>query len=150
VKKRPILVTVIAVYVFLLSAINAVSVYTGLSRQPLLSQLDTSVPLWLIVIIRGMWSVIWLACAIGLWNLWAKSRQFTIVLFPIYQFMNLTHQMIFVQGDYERGRLPFTAGLTIISVALLGFALTRPRVRDSFNTNDSHISNLSQKPPAEE
>jgi hypothetical protein len=130
--KRPLFVTLLAVVVFSLSAANLASLVVGLARWQTLDDLGLSLPLWLIMVSGGAWGLIWLAIAWGLWKLLPWARWTTIVCLIVYQVMVIGQQGLFAQGDYERSRLPFAMGISILSTALVIIGLTRPGVRQAF------------------
>mgnify|MGYP000452872467 CR=1 FL=1 len=72
----------------------------------------------------------------GLWRMLSWARRGIFVALPVYLLLVLGQQAIFVRGDYERGRLPFLAGLSVFSTALVAFILSRRRIRQAFERHD--------------
>lgn len=130
--KRPLLVTLLAVVVFSLSAASFASLIAGLVRWQTFVNLDMSLPLWLLTAPGAVWGLVWLAFAWGLWRLLSWARRGTIICWVAYQVMVIGQQVLFAQGDYERNRLPFAIGAAILLTALLITSLTHPRVREAF------------------
>lgn len=129
---RPLIVTWLALAVLLLSAANLAALAGGIVRRTVLAPLDLSVPLGILIGLRVLWGVIWLAVAVGLWWCIPWARLVTLVAFPIYELVFIGQQALFAQGGYERGRLPFAIGLGLLATGIILFILTRPRVRDAF------------------
>lgn len=130
--KRPLFVTLLAGGVFSLSAASFSGLIVGLARWQFLADRDLSVPLWLLLAWGGLWGAVWLAMAWGLWRLLSWARQGTIICWIVYQVMEIGRQVLFVQGDYERGRLSFAIGMGILLTILLTAGLMSPRVRQAF------------------
>jgi hypothetical protein len=112
--------------------INLVGVIAALRRWPMYAALDLSLPLWVLTAFRAVWGVTWLATAWGLWRVAAWARKGLFFTLPLYLLLVLGQQAIFVRGDYERGHLPFLAGISALSVVLVAFILTRKRIRQAF------------------
>lgn len=130
--KRPFLVTLLAVVVFLLSALSWGQAAYALARRAFLNALDLSIPLWVIAASGLVWGVIFLITAWGLWTLRAWARIAAIVSFVLYPIVTLGLQVAFAQGVYERGRLPFMAAISALIAGLVALILTRRRIRASF------------------
>jgi hypothetical protein len=145
--KRPLLVTLLAVVVFSLSAAGFASLVAGLARWQTFTGLSLSLPLWLLIAFGGMWGVIWLVVAWGLWRLLPWAWHTTIACWIVYQVMIIGQQVLFARGDYERDRLPFAIGVTILLTVLLIAGLTLPRVRQAFGkSNDQRPTSNEQHP----
>jgi hypothetical protein len=131
-RRRPGAVTTLALAVLLLAVINLVGAYTALRRWPMYEALGLSLPLWALTAFRVFWGAAWLATAWGLWRVAAWARKGLFFALPLYLLLVLGQRAIFVRGDYERGQLPFLAGISALSVALVAFILTRKRIRQAF------------------
>jgi hypothetical protein len=134
IRKRPAYVTCLAAVVFLLSTVNLASLYGSLVRLPVLSRLDLALPPWVIALSGGLWGAGWLAAAIGLWGMRPWAHQIVIWGLPAYMLMTIGQQVLLARGHYERGRLGFLAGASLLGVSLLVFLLTRPSVRQAFHS----------------
>ena len=134
--KRPGVVTTLALAVLLLAVINLTGVFAAVRRWPVYETLDLSLPLWALTAFHAAWGLAWLALAWGLWRMLSWARRGIFVALPVYLLLVLGQQAIFVRGDYERGRLPFLAGLSVLSTALVAFILSRRRIRQAFERHD--------------
>ena len=130
--RRPTAVTWLAIAVFLLSVVNLGGVYAGLTRRSVFATLDLSLPIWVIAASGGVWGIVWLAVTWGLWRLRPWARRAMLAVFPLYEIITIGRQVIFAQGPYESGRLPFAVGVAILLVLAISFTLTRPRIRRAF------------------
>ena len=130
--KRPILVTLLAVLVLLLSVVNGGRAAETLLHWSTLAGLDLSIPLWLVAGSGILWSAAWLAEAWGLWRAWPPARVAGIILFVVYPIHMLGMQAAFARGAYEHGQLPFMAITSALAAGLVAFILTRPGIRRSF------------------
>ena len=135
-RSRPGVVTTLALAVLLLAVTNLTGVFVAVRRWPVYEALDLSLPLWALTAFRAAWGLAWLALAWGLWRVspWARGGMF--VALPLYLLLVLGQQAVFVRGDYERGRLPFLAAISVLSMALVAFILTRRRIQQAFERHD--------------
>lgn len=104
---RPFSVTLLALAVFILAAFNLTGLAAGLAHWPVLAPLDLALPLWVLVLWDGIWGVLWLTIAGGLWQLAGWARRLALIAFPLYAVLTIGREAFFAKGDYERGRLPF-------------------------------------------
>jgi hypothetical protein len=140
--KRPLFVTLLAGVVFSLSAVSFASLAVGLARWQIFVDLDLSLPLWLLAASGGVWGLVWLVFAWGLWRLLPWARRGTMVCWVVYQVMTIGQQVLFARGSYERERLPFTVCATILLTALVIVGLMHPRVRQVFeDSNEQRVMN---------
>jgi hypothetical protein len=131
--KRPLLVTLLAAVVFLLSAADFGRAVVALLRRPTLIALNLSIPLWLVAGSGAAWGIVWLAESWGLWALQPRARAAAIILFVLYPITMLGMQAIYAQGAYERDRLPFEAITSALLAGLVALILSRPGIRQSFD-----------------
>lgn len=139
-KKRPILVTLLAGYVFLLAGSNAAAVYAGLLRINVLQALNTSIPLWVVILARAVWAFIWLVALAALWYRRPWGRTLTTIAYPTYQVMLLVQWALFIDGGYERGRLAFGISYAVWSTALVLYILSRSKIRAYFHAAKHMLS----------
>jgi hypothetical protein len=139
-RKRPGVVTTLALAVLLLAVINLAGVFVAVRRWPVYEVLDLSLPLWVLTVFRAVWGLAWLTGAWGLWRMASWARRGMVVALPLYLLLVLGQQAVFVRGDYERGQLSFLAGISILSAALVAFILTRKRIRQAFERPSGRLS----------
>jgi hypothetical protein len=118
--------------VFVIAIFNLGSAAGGLDRRQMLSEVQLSMPLWLLIAQGGIWGIVWLALTGGLWMLREWARRATLVAFPLYELAVLSQRVLFARGDYERGRLPFAVGVGIVTAALVVLVLTRSPIVSAF------------------
>ncbi len=136
-KKRPAIVTCLALVVFFLAVANLGSIYFGLAHRSLFASLRLSLPYWVPILLNGAWGILWIVVAWGLWRLLPWARQALMLVFPSYTLGRIGLQLMFAQGDYERGRLPFLSGVALALSMLLIFGMTRPRIQQAFEGMDA-------------
>jgi hypothetical protein len=142
--KRPLAVTMLAVVVLLLSATNLIGAYAGLSRWPTFASFSLSIPLGALIALHGLWGLVWLAVAWGLWRAARWSRGAALVAFPLYSLMVIGEQILLVQGAYERGRLPFlVVSIVVVNLIILG-VMTRPGIVRAFERR-GRIGNAKER-----
>jgi hypothetical protein len=138
--------------VLLLAVINLAGVFTAITRWPVYEALDLSLSLWTLTAFRAVWGLAWLIFAWGLRRMapWARRGLFIALL--LYLLLVLGQQAVFVRGDYERGRLPFLTGMSVLLTALAAFILTRKCVRQTFERppGDGRQPTQPTRPPNEE
>jgi hypothetical protein len=145
--RRPVVVTWLAVAVLLLAGANGLAAVGGAARWPLLTSLDMTLPPWVLVAPAAVWGAIWLVTAWGLWRLRAWARWALMLAFPLYEIVVIGQQTVFARGGYERGRLPFAAGMAVLLTGAVVFILTRRRVREAFRpTGDTEDSPTEETP----
>jgi hypothetical protein len=145
--RRPAFVTWLAVAVLLLAGANGLAAVGGAVRWPLLTSLELTLPPWALVAPAAVWGAIWLIIAFGLWRLRAWARWALMLAFPLYEIIVIGQQTVFARGGYERGRLPFAAGLAVLLTGAVVFLMTRRRVREAFRpTGDTEDSPTEETP----
>jgi hypothetical protein len=131
-KKRPISVTWLAVGALCISVGNLIGVYGSLVRRSLYATLDLAVSPGLLAALAGLWAIVWMAAAWGLWRLKPWARPALLIVSPVYTVYQLGQQVFFAQPGYFKGRLPFLAGLAAVLLGGIFYVMTRPRVKDAF------------------
>lgn len=134
-RKRPLSVTWLSIGVLILAVANLLGVYAGITRWPVFSGLELSLPLWLLVVSYGVFGITWLIAAWGLWQLRDRARLAAMLLSVVYEIVILSRQFIFTEAAYDRERLLLTTIQAVLFVALVIFILTRPGVRQAFARN---------------
>lgn len=131
-QKRPLFVTLLAAVVFFLSAASFAGLINGLARWQIFVDLGLSLPILLRMVSGAIWGLVWLVFAWGLWRLLPWARRGTMICWVVYQMMTIGQQVLLMQGDYERGRIPFAVGITLVLTIVVITGLTLPRVRQAF------------------
>ncbi|MBN1120166.1 MAG: hypothetical protein JXJ17_03750 [Anaerolineae bacterium] len=131
-KKRPISVTWLAAGAFCISVGNLIGVYGSLVRRSLYAALDLAVSPGLLAGMHGLWGVIWMTAAWGLWRLKPWARPALLIVSPVYAVYHLGQQVFLAQAGYFRGRLPFMAVMAAVLLGGIFYVMTRPRIKDAF------------------
>jgi hypothetical protein len=145
-RKRPVFVTWLAVAVFLLGVVNLGGVYAGISRWEVFAPLNLTLPLWALILIRGVWGLGWIVTAGGLWRLAGWARRAVLIAFPLYEAVMIGLPALLAQAGYERARLPFAAGLAVVLTAALAYGLTRMHIRQAFETHHTGEKDYEHRP----
>lgn len=132
-RKRPRVVTWLALLVLLLGVANLIGTWGLLVRWQVLTLVDLSLPLWALLVPAVVWGVIWPVIAMGLWGLRPWARLGVLIGFPLYELILVGRQVLFAQGAYSRSALPFKAAFALLLTASIIFVLTRPRIRRAFD-----------------
>ena len=138
--QRPPAVTWLAGLVFLLGIANLCIVVIGLARRAVFDALPLSISLVVLMILGGLWAVVWIEVAWGLFHLKRWARVVAPILFGIYETVTIGRQAFFAQEVYARGRLGFTLILGILLLGFMILILVHPQVRESFNRSQSTTS----------
>lgn len=139
--KRPATVTWLAVAVLFLAGVNAGRAGVPLAGWDLWSAFVLPFPLWLRMVLSGVWAVTLGSLAWGLWTLRSWARRLTLILFPLYQLYELGWRLAFVRSDYERGRLPFVVATMALATLFVVWILTGRRVRHRFERDGQREGN---------
>jgi len=132
--KRPFLVTLLAVVVFLLSCANLARAAIGIARWPLLATLPETLPSQAAIGLGGVWGAVWLVEGWGLWTLRWWARPAGIALFVLYEIAILGDQAVFTRGPYEQGAMLGAVIGSILWAGLVALTLTRSHVRQAFHS----------------
>lgn len=130
-RKKTATVTILAVGVFVLSAVKLSAAASALLNQPFFASVDLSVSLWSLVVFNGLWGVVLLGTAVALWGRQRIAYRLAIVLAPLYAAVSITWQYLFTRGEFERSLLPLHAGITLAVTGLVLFILTRKTTRSA-------------------
>lgn len=135
-KKRPLLVTIMTLFVFLLTMLNVGSVYAGFSKLSAFSTIETPFSIFILLSIRSIWSVIWGVVLYG----WISAKKWSPHIFRfayvLYATSLIIFQLVFTQAAYDRGTLALRIVSTILLVIAMGF-LTTHRVFDNHFANNA-------------
>ncbi len=138
--QRPLAVTWLAGLVFLLGAANLSIVGVGLTRRSVFNALSLSVSLPVLITLGGLWTIVWIGTAWGLFRLKRWSRIATPVLFVVYESLSIGRQAFFAQESYARGRLGFSLILGGMLLGLIILILNHPQIRESFGRSEPGAS----------
>lgn len=144
-RKRPRLVTWLALLVLLLGVANLIGAYGLLLRWQALTLVELSLPLWALLAPAAVWGVIWPVLALGLWGLRPWARLGVMFGFPLYELILVGRQVVFAQGAYSRGALPLKAALALALTAIIIVVLTRPRIRRAFDWRGTKGHRITQE-----
>jgi hypothetical protein len=133
-RARPSVVTWLSIAVFIMASANIAAVIYGIWRWQVVSPLDLSAPLGVLLVLHGAWAVIWLVIAGGLFTLKPWARQGIPFAFLLYEITIIGQQVLLARSAYPRIRLPFTILLALIGLALIVWIISRPRVVQVFSS----------------
>ena len=128
---RPFLVTLVALVVLTITTIYLIRFVQALSWWDFLASLPGVSPLYL-VLTGLLWTLIGLPLTWGLWHGWPKMRSATrlfAVGFAIYVWLE---RLLAANTDGETSNWPFAAGMTLIVLGFVLWALSLPAVKVYF------------------
>jgi hypothetical protein len=130
---RPRSVTLLALLVLSMAALNLLGLISGVRRYTLLSRLPLSLPPALPIVSSGLWAAVFGLVALGLWRLkhWARWGTLAAVTLYIAQFW--IERLLFGQSDYIRTTIWFYVGLHVVVLILVLGCLSRNKVRQAFS-----------------
>jgi hypothetical protein len=97
--RRPFVVTLLAIGVFLLGMGYFLQAGQGLSHYSLHQQVPLSVPAWYQPLSGGLWGILWLILAAGLWSVKEWARRLTLVVLPIHLALWLADWVLFSRSE---------------------------------------------------
>jgi uncharacterized membrane protein (DUF2068 family) len=130
---RPKSVTLLAVLVSSVAAINLLGVISSVRRYTILSHLPLSLPAGALAASAAVWAVAFGLLAVGLWRLKQWARRGTLVAIPVYLAQIWVERLVFGQSDFLRVTIPFYAVLHVLTLALVWGILLRRPVRRAFS-----------------
>ncbi len=98
--------------------------------------LGLSISPFLLAWINGLWALVLLGCALGLWRRRPWARHATAIAVAFHELTFLGLQLAFARSDFARQALPATllqAGVTILAVWVL---LSLPGTKRALTTTD--------------
>jgi hypothetical protein len=130
---RPHTVTLLALLVLSLAAINLLGLISSIRRYTVLSHLPLSLPAGVLAASAAVWAVVFSLLAVGLWRLKDWARRGTLLAVPAYLAQIWIERLVFAQSDYVRVSIPFYAGLHLLTLAVMWGILLRRPVRRAFS-----------------
>jgi len=97
--RRPFVVTLLAFGVFLLGIGHLLQSGQALSHYSLHQQITLSVPAWYLPLAGGIWGILWLILAAGLWFLKEWARRLTLIVLPLYLVLWLADWVLFSRSE---------------------------------------------------
>ena len=125
--RRPFSLTLLSLASVGLGAFNLLGGYTIIREYPYLSQLPLDVPLPYLVASRGLWGVIWLVLAVGVWRRSAWARAGMLAGSALYLGHGWLDRLVWGRSDYLAVTEPFAAVAGAVSVALAWWIVLRYR-----------------------
>lgn len=108
----------------------------ALAQGGFLVTLGLSISPLLLAWINGVWALVLLGCALGLWRRRPWARRATGIAVPLHALTFLGLRLAFARSDFARQALPaalLEAGVTILAVWVL---LSLPGTKRAFTTTD--------------
>jgi hypothetical protein len=116
--RRPFVVTLLAFDVFLLGMGYFLQSGQALSHYSLHQQIALSVPAWYPPLAGGIWGVLWLILAAGLWFLKEWARRLTLIVLPLHLGLWLADWVLFSRSEIAIQSFGFDLILRLIFTGL--------------------------------
>lgn len=128
--KRPRCVTLFSLAVLLLgSGLNLLRAAWAWRQVDALADLPTSMPLALLAGTSLAWSIIFVACSLGLWRLRPWGRRGTLVTVTLFHGHIWLNHVLFDRSDYARQVWPFAIVHTLATLFVVWAFLYWPAIR---------------------
>jgi hypothetical protein len=131
--RRPRSVTLVALAMAGLAAVNLLGVITGVQRYTVLRDLPLSVPPAYLVLSSAVWTVLFGPLAVGLWRCKHWARRGTPLVLALYLVVVWVERLVLGRSDFVRATVPYYLTLHLISLAFVSVTLMRRRVRQAFS-----------------
>jgi uncharacterized membrane protein len=129
--KRPLSLTLFAVWIAILSVISLTRAFMLFQQIPV--QVALGLPAnWTMAILSAVWGAGLLAGAVGLWLRWEPARWAVLFLVPAYYLTHWLYWKLSARADYARGQIgPYTIFVLLV-IAYSTWFLTWRRTRQQF------------------
>ncbi|MBI3242472.1 MAG: hypothetical protein HYZ49_09290 [Chloroflexi bacterium] len=125
--RRSLSVTWLSLLVFILGLMQWTRAAVLFARQPLLIQLDVSLPLPYAILSAAMWGGALVAASVGLKRLNRWGWWLTLIAVTGSQAQAWLDRILFSRSDYAQLSTGFALGLTVLVLALVWGVLGRNR-----------------------
>ena len=127
---RPFSVSILIILVLIFTTMNLLRMVTAIRSWDFLTNLLPDVPMFYLVITGGVWSVIGIPLAGGLfsrrkWSL--PMARVTVILYTIYYWFD---RLLIAERVSIASRWQFVLGLTILLLVLSFWILERPKTKE--------------------
>ena len=130
--RRPLSVTLLSSLVFILAGMQWTRAVVLFVRQPLLAELNVSLPVPYAIASAAAWGAMLLAASVGLWRLKRWGRWLTLAVVTGSQAQVWLDRVFFAQSDYVQFSTGFALCTTTMVLALTWGTLWRPAVKRLF------------------
>lgn len=134
--RRPLRLVALSGFIAALSLLDLARMLQALLQSSFLIALRLSISPFLLAWVNGIWALVLLGCALGLWRRRPWARRATAIAVPLHALTFLGLQLAFARSDFARQALPaalLEAGVTILVVWVL---LSLPGTKRAFTTTD--------------
>jgi len=134
--RRPLRLVALSGFIAALGLLDLARMLQALMQSDFLIALRLSISPFLLAWVNGVWALVLLGCALGLWWRRPWARRATAIAVPLHALTFLGLQLAFARSDFARQALPaalLEAGVTILAVWVL---LSLPGTKRAFATTD--------------
>ncbi len=131
-RRRPTWVTLIALLASVFGMMRLIRAARRLQEAEWYAALGVSFPIWPDAILSAAWGAVLLALGWGLWRLHPWACRAAPGILTAHIVFSLAWLALFARSDYDTGRLPFAALMSLGEIAWIWFIFTRRRIRDAF------------------
>jgi hypothetical protein len=127
--RRPRSVTLVALAMACLAAVNLLGVITGVQRYTVLRDLPLSVPPAYLIFSSVVWTVVFGPLAVGLWRCKHWARLGTPLVLALYLGVVWVERLVLGRSDFVRATVPYYLALHLTSLAIVSVMLLRRKAR---------------------
>jgi hypothetical protein len=130
--RRPRSVTLVALALAGLAAVNLLGVVTGVQRYTVLRDLPLSVPPTYLVLSSAVWAVVFGPLALGLWRCKHWARLGAPLALALYLAVVWVERLVLGRSDFVRATVPYYLTLHLLSLVVVSVTLLRRKARQAF------------------
>ena len=130
---RPHSVTLLALIVLLMGAVNALAFVSGVRRYTVLASLPLSLPPAVPLVSAAVWAAAFAVLGWGLWRLRRWALWGTLAGVTLYLAQAWLEQILFGRSDYLRSSAWFNIARDAVLLLFVWGILLRPGVRQTFS-----------------
>jgi len=130
---RPRSVTLLALIVLFIGALNVLGLASGVRQYTVLVSLPLSLPPAVPIVSDAVWAVVYGLLGWGLWRLRHWALWGTLAGVTLYLAQAWLEQVLFGRSDYLRTSAWFYVGWDAVLLVFVWGSLLRPGIRQSFS-----------------
>lgn len=134
--RRPLSLLALGGFIAMLGLFDLARTLQALMQSGFLIALGLSISPFLLAWVNGLWALVLLGCALGLWRRRPWARRTTAIAVPLHALTFVGLQLAFARSDFVHQALPaalLEAGVTTLAVWVL---LSLPGTKRAFTITD--------------
>lgn len=123
-------------FIAALGLLDLARMLQALMQSGFLIALRLSISPFLLAWVNGVWALVLLGCALGLWRRRPWARRATGIAVPLHALTFLGLQLAFARSDFARQALPATLLGASVTILVVWVLLSLPGTKRAFITMD--------------